>query len=146
MSAPGVDDPQPHPLTGAGPHREGVGPEGAVDQVVGVVHVPGVGAQRVRRIDRGPYVHPGHAAVVHAHAAHHRHPALAQFIELLVRGPAAHPVEPVVEDQDGLEVVVAALGRVFDDDRGVQAPPVELHPDMGGGASGCRRRGRGTRR
>jgi len=56
----------------------------------------------------------------------HRHPRDPQRLKLRLRGPV-DAVEPVVDDQDGLAMVVQRLVGGLDDERRVEAA-VELHP------------------
>src|SRR3546814_11401000 len=60
----------------------------------------------------------------------HVHPAHARVAEPGKDGVRVGAVEPVVEDEDELTVVVAWLVGVLDDERRVQAA-VELGPDVG---------------
>src|SRR3546814_20835889 len=66
----------------------------------------------------------------------HVHPAHARVAEPGKDGVRVGAVEPVVEDEDELTVVVAWLVGVLDDERRVQAA-VELGPDVGMEAVGA---------
>jgi hypothetical protein len=114
----GVDQPQPNPL--ARLHRKrvrgGRGP--AVGEHVRVGHVTDIAAEQVRPRHR----HTRHAAVLHGHAVG---PQIGQHV---IWGAAA-AVQPVVQHDDQLGVVVIAVLRVLDDERGVQAG-VQLRADV----------------
>jgi hypothetical protein len=123
-----VDDPQPDPLTRAHPDHLGRAGQPPVGEVVGVDHVPGVPAEQVRAGHRhsAHATHVAHLAVVHpVHPAH----AVGEQVGQHGVGVAPRTVEPVVEHDDELAVVVARLVGVLHDQRRVQ-PTVELDPDV----------------
>ena len=125
-----IDHTQPDPLTWPrGQHGRRPGPA-AVDQVQRVTNVAGVIAKGTRRLGRHLHrvMHAAHA-VVHAWHLGMVHAVRQQAGQDLV-GRLADPIGPVVEDDDGLAVVAAGLGRVLDDQHAVQAA-VQLHPGMG---------------
>ena len=111
----GVDDAQPNAVPRTGDERLGVRWHTAVDQVERIRDVAAIHAHTA---------HPTHAAHVVVHPHTHRPVARAPGRNEAshdLRRVRADTIGPVVKDQHPLGVVVARLGGVVDDERGVQA-------------------------
>ena len=115
--AAGVDDPQPDAPAGLVVDDPRIGGHPTVDDEIRVADVTAVVAQRGARCD------------TRSAGFHLLHPGPAQLLEHLFR-IGAGSVEPVVEDDRELVVVVGAVRGILDDQRRIQ-PAVQLGAEMG---------------
>src|SRR5699024_5317305 len=96
--------------------------DASVDQVVRVHHVAGIAAESgIRGAMRHPtHIHPAHIHLTVALHVHPTHIHPGQRGELIVRG-AGDAVDPVVEHDGPLDVLVIGVFRVTDDQGRMEA-------------------------
>ena len=125
----GVDEPQAGFIPRSGIKRSVRPGNASVDEVVRIHHIAGIPAQS--QIGRAvghhapltTHIHPAVATHVHVSVSAHVHPR--QHGQLIFGTAAVDAVQPVVEHDGPLDVLVLSVLRVTDDQRGVQTP-VEL--------------------